>query len=100
MEHSRRPRPAGDLALARVLIDFLAPGFDPKAAMARMITGSRSVSLVRDLTDLARKALKRPPRPLPPEKRKDVKSIACEAERPAQKALPARTSPKHTRRSQ
>jgi hypothetical protein len=72
---------------------------DPKAAMARMITGSRRVSLVRDLTDLARKALKRPPRPLPPEKRKDVKSIAREAERPAQKTLPAETSRKHTGRS-
>ena len=72
---------------------------DPKAAMARMITGSRSVSMVRDLTDVARAALNHPPRPLPPEKFKDVESIAREARRPARKALPARTSPKHTRRS-
>ena len=40
MEHSRRPRPARDLALARVLIDLLALGFDHRNNLDAMFAAT------------------------------------------------------------
>jgi len=44
MEHSRRPWPARDLALARVLIDFLALGFDHRHNLDAMLAATDDAS--------------------------------------------------------
>jgi hypothetical protein len=44
MKHSRRPWPARDLALARVLIDFLALGFDHRNNLDSMFATTDDAS--------------------------------------------------------
>ena len=44
MEYGRRPWPARDLALARVLIDFLALGFDHRHNLDAMFAATDDAS--------------------------------------------------------